>query len=36
MGHRPRAGHELIEDALNLRTPTVYDYDDEGKADGST
>ena len=23
--------HELIEDALNLRTPTVYDSDDEGK-----
>jgi len=26
------AGHALIEDALNLRTPTVYDYDDEGNA----
>ena len=23
--------HELIEDALNLRTPTVYDSDDDGK-----
>jgi hypothetical protein len=22
----------LIEDALNLRTPTIFDYDDEGKA----
>jgi N12 class adenine-specific DNA methylase len=26
------AGHALIEDALNLRTPTIYDYDSEGKA----
>jgi N12 class adenine-specific DNA methylase/TolA-binding protein len=26
------AGHSLIEDALNLRTPTIFDYDDEGKA----
>ena len=26
------AGHALIEDALNLRTPTIFDYDDEGKA----
>jgi N12 class adenine-specific DNA methylase len=24
--------HELIEDALNQRTPTVYDYDSDGKA----
>lgn len=24
--------NELIEGALNLRTPTIYDYDDEGKA----
>jgi N12 class adenine-specific DNA methylase/adenine-specific DNA methylase len=26
------AGHALIEDALNLRTPTIFDCDDEGKA----
>ncbi len=26
------AGHALIEDALNLRTPTIFDYDAEGKA----
>jgi N12 class adenine-specific DNA methylase len=26
------AGHALIEDALNLRTPTIFDYDDAGQA----
>ena len=29
MGNGPLLGLELIEDALNLKTPTVYDLDED-------